>query len=831
MIEERFTALENDDARRVLIVDDEKDFAASLEDIFESRGYWVEKAHSSKEALEKIEKFDAQVLLLDIRLGRSSGIDLIRRLSAVRSGILTVMMTAYASTDTAIEALQRGAYDYLRKPLDANELLLTIDRCFEKLNLEKKKATAEALLRKKNKELEEINARLRKIVESTRDLAACSKIQDLAPLLLEEFAHNMAALGGSLYLREGDVLILKHSLDSQHMPPAIEFPLKKGSIFERVISSAEPILIQDIEKKKIIDPSGWKGYKNGSLLVFPLPDETGEIIGVISLQNKVEPPFTIQDKELGTILASYSCETLRAAKALEELRESERRYRLITENTIDCIWTTDLDTRFTYISPSAKPLFGYIPDELVGQHVSKLVAPESLAAALDILKEELAKEHSSEEQPLSRILDMKVISNDGSIVWTENQMNFLRDEAHNIVGFVGVTRSIDERRALEMQLRNAQKMEAIGTLAGGIAHDFNNILSPLIGYAELLKEDLPADHPLFANANVMLHAALRARDLVRQILTFSRKSEAKTKPIKLQPILKEALDLLRSSIPKTIDMQQRIDSECGIINADPTQIHQIIMNLATNAYHAMENTGGKLTVTLKKVLIEREYSEYPDLLPGNYARLIVSDTGIGIEKEMLEKVFDPYFTTKGEGKGTGLGLSVVHGIVKECGGDIRIYSEPGKGTEIHVYFPVIETVAENFIEQAEAIPGGTESILLGDDEEMIASMGQQLLERLGYKVTVRTGSIEALEAFKANTGRFDLIITDMTMPNMTGIQFAQEVKKIRATIPIIICTGFSTHLSDEKCRKLGIQGYVMKPIMIRELAAIIRKVLEPSLEV
>ena len=385
----------------------------------------------------------------------------------------------------------------------------------------------------------------------------------------------------------------------------------------------------------------------------------------------------------------------------------------------------------------------------------------------------------------------------------------------------------NEQKKLETQLRQAQKMEAIGALAGGIAHDFNNILSPLLGYAEMLKEDLSADHPFRANADAMFHAALRARDLVKQILTFSRKSETEIKPIKLQPIVQEALKLLRSSIPKTIDIQENIDPDCGVINADPTHIHQIIMNLGTNAYHAMENTDGKLTVTLKQVRIEQDYSGYPDLLPGIYAQITVADTGIGMKKNILDKVFDPYFTTKEKDKGTGLGLSVVHGIVKECGGDIRIYSEPGKGTDIHVYLPVIESKAEKRIDQTEPIPGGTERILLVDDEEAIARMEQQLLERLGYNVTIRTGSVEALEAFKANSGKFDLIITDMTMPNMIGTQLAHEIKKIKATIPIIICTGFSHQLSDEKCEALGIQGYVMKPVVIRELAETIRKALEP----
>ncbi|MBW1897823.1 MAG: PAS domain S-box protein, partial [Deltaproteobacteria bacterium] len=503
----------------------------------------------------------------------------------------------------------------------------------------------------------------------------------------------------------------------------------------------------------------------------------------------------------------------------EELRESEEKFKILFENAPDAYYLNDLEGNFIDGNKAAEELLGYKRDELIGKSFFEtgLLPPDQIPRAVKILEKNVKGQPAAVEE-----LELK--RKDGGRVSIEVSAIPIKLKGKKLV--VGIARDITERKRLEGSLRQAQKMEAIGTLAGGIAHDFNNILSPLLGYAEMLKEDLPADHPFQANADAMLHAALRARDLVKQILIFSRKSESEIKPIKLQPILKEALKLLRSSIPKTIDIQKDIDSRCGVINADPTHIHQIVMNLATNAYHAMENTGGKLTVTLKQILIEQKYSEYSDLLPGTYAQLTVADTGIGMESTVLDKVFDPYFTTKEEGKGTGLGLSVVHGIVKECGGDIRIYSEPGKGTDIHVYMPVIESKAEKRVEQTGLIPGGTERILLVDDEEVIVSLEQQLLERLGYNVTIRTGSIEALEAFKANSGKFDLIITDMTMPNMTGIQLAQEIKKIKATIPIIICTGFSNQLTDEKCRTLGIQGYVMKPVVIRELAETIRKALD-----
>ncbi|MCF8039312.1 MAG: PAS domain S-box protein [Desulfohalobiaceae bacterium] len=387
-----------------------------------------------------------------------------------------------------------------------------------------------------------------------------------------------------------------------------------------------------------------------------------------------------------------------------------------------------------------------------------------------------------------------------------------------------------EKLALEKQLQQAQKMEAIGTLAGGIAHDFNNILYPLMGFTELLKEDVSADSPLHSHIDEILQASMRARDLVKQILAFSRQGEQEYKPIRLQPILKEALKLLRASLPAKIDIQQDIQADCGLVVADPTQIHQILMNLATNAYQAMEARGGRLMVGLEQIRMEPDPKLQPDFAPGVYVRLSVEDTGSGIEQHVLDKIFEPYFTTKETGKGTGLGLSVVQGIVKKSNGDIQITSTPGQGTEIRVYFPVLEnTSLERQTDPDLPVLGGTESLLLVDDELAIVKMEQQILERLGYRVTVSTGSVEALEAFRADPYAVDLVITDMSMPNMSGLQLSTELKRIRPDIPVVLCTGFSDQINAEKSKALGIDGFVLKPVVRQEIAALLRKVLQKEI--
>ena len=414
----------------------------------------------------------------------------------------------------------------------------------------------------------------------------------------------------------------------------------------------------------------------------------------------------------------------------------------------------------------------------------------------------------------------------------------LRNLTGEIIGVLGTYMDITERKRaeeerlkLEERLRQAQKMESIGTLAGGIAHDFNNILYPLLGFSELLKEDIPADSPLQNYIDEIFRATMRSKDLVKQILAFSRKSDQNAKPVRLEPLITEALKLLRSSIPTTIDIQQAMDPNCGIVIADPTQIHQIVMNLATNAYHAMEDTGGKLNVCLRQVELTSAcgLTAFESLTPGKYALLTVSDTGTGIEKEILDKIFDPYFTTKEVGKGTGLGLSVVQGIVKTHKGEILVDSKPGKGTAVHVYLPIMAPTVENKqVAESEPIPGGTEKILLVDDDEVIVGLEQQILERLGYHVTSRTSSKEALGVFRESPEAFDLVLTDMTMPDMTGTQLAEKLMVIRPDIPVIICTGFSERIKENERAAMGIKGFLLKPVVKSELACLVRGVLDKA---
>jgi signal transduction histidine kinase/ActR/RegA family two-component response regulator len=380
----------------------------------------------------------------------------------------------------------------------------------------------------------------------------------------------------------------------------------------------------------------------------------------------------------------------------------------------------------------------------------------------------------------------------------------------------------------EKQLQQMMKLQAIGTLAGGIAHDFNNILFPIVGYTELTMDDIPKDSQARQNLEEILKATNRAKELVQQILTFSRQDCQERKPLQVQYLIKEALKLLRATIPSSIEIECDIDNTCGPIRGNPTQIHQVIMNLCTNAYHAMQESGGKLEVSLKEIHISYEQSlDRVGMKIGKHIELMVKDSGQGMEPQVMERIFEPYYTTKEQGKGTGLGLSVIHGIIKNHGGDIAVSSQPGKGATFKVYLPIIDDIEEEIQTDEPLIAvNGKERILLIDDEEQIIDVEQQILERLGYKVTSKTDSEEALEEFAAQPDRFDLVITDMTMPKMTGDQLARRMMAIKPQIPVILCTGFNETISEEKALAMGINKFVMKPIVKDELASTIRTVLD-----
>jgi len=515
-------------------------------------------------------------------------------------------------------------------------------------------------------------------------------------------------------------------------------------------------------------------------------------------------------------------------KAEKALRESEERFRAAFDSAQDCVLIWDKEYNYLYANQAAIDHVGTTSAEVIGKNIR-----DGLGHVPDFMHLWMSRVDTVfETGDRLRVQDEQEMQ--GCLYYTDSILSPIRDTGDNVISVCVVYRDVtelkqaeEEKKNLESQLRQAAKVEAVGTLAGGIAHDFNNILGIIIGNTELAMHDVPEWNPARNNLKAIKTASMRAKNVVQQLLSFSRKSEQKKRPIELHSILKESVQLLRASIPSSIEFRSNIPAELKTIIADPTQIHQVLINLCTNAAHSMEEKGGTLELSLAEVeLDDVAAAEYFQIGPGQYVQLTVSDTGCGIESEIMDRVFDPYFSTKEVGKGSGIGLSVVHGIVENHNGSISITSEPTKGTTVKVLFPSINEmpVPEKVI--SEDLPKGTETVLLIDDEKALLEMGQQVLERLGYKVEVSNNPVKALEQYRSNPNHFDLIITDMTMPQMTGKELIQEILKIQPDMPIILCTGFSEKINRESAGEIGIGKYIEKPLNKRELSIAVREVLD-----
>jgi PAS domain S-box-containing protein len=527
--------------------------------------------------------------------------------------------------------------------------------------------------------------------------------------------------------------------------------------------------------------------------------------------------FQIKQGAMATMFRDIS--DRKAAEAT--LKKEKEKFGVLTEMSPLGVALIGADGRYKYVNPKFKELFGYPMEEIEsGRQWFRKAFPDPhyRRQAIESWVRSLADSGTGEVRPRT----YKVRCYDG----TDKIIQFRPVTMAGGDQFV-IYEDVTERKQLEAHLQQAQKMEAIGTLAGGIAHDFNNILAAILGYGELLAFEMQKDTPAWQNLQAVLKSTHRAKDLVGQILAFSRQNELNLMPVQISSIIKETLKMLRASIPATIEIRRKIAITDALVNANPTQIHQVLMNLCTNAAQAMREKGGVLEVALNRIQADRaQQMPHPNLKTGDYLNISVRDTGHGIAADKLERIFDPYYTTKEAGEGTGLGLAIARGILKAHGGVITVDSAPDQGAVFEIYLPEIHPEASTQSEASQVYRTGQETVLFVDDEQALVTMSEQMLQLLGYRAVTRTSSVEAFELFQHDPYRFDLVITDMTMPKMTGEKLARKILEIRSDIPVILCTGYSELITEQRAQKLGISAFVMKPLVMRDLANTIREVLD-----
>ena len=690
-------------------------------------------------------------------------------------------------------------------------------------------------------------AKSRKIIYSTEEF---NFLQDLSPNLASQlntqrkhgdyfiaagvnpgesealfaYAHSR---GYKRFKSLGWILLVEHETEKIFNPV---IKLKNQLMVISIIVTALAILIGLFISYRIYKPIAT--LKNAALLIgrgeldTEFEVESKDEIGQLSESFK---EMVANLRSSMTSIGNLNKEIAERKKAEKTLRENEKRFLDITHSMADWVWEVDKNGKFTYVSDTVKNILGYSSEELIGRTPFEIM-PEKEAIKIS----EIFLKIFSKSGPIVDLENWNLTKDGTEVCILTNGVPVINDDGE-LKGYRGVDKDISnqkkleaERLQFESQLLQAQKMESIGNLAGGIAHDFNNILSSVIGFTELSLDEVEKGTHLEDNLQEVYTAGKRAKDLVRQILAFARQSEEELKPIQVDTIATEVLKFIRSSIPATIEIKQNIESD-SLIMGNATQVHQILMNLFTNAAYAMEDKGGLLEVSLKDAVADRGVNrENLDLKPGNYIEIMVSDTGAGIAPEIIGSIFDPYFTTKGPGEGTGMGLAMIHGIIENYGGKIFVDSKPEQGTRFTIYLPVTGKRQEHRPYEPEMLPTGKERILFVDDEAPIAKIGDKALERLGYTVSIRTSSIEALALFRTKPNDFDLVITDMTMPNMTGDSLAIELMKIRPDIPVILCTGYSKKISDESASEMGIKAFLYKPIVKAYLAKTVRKVLDEA---
>ena len=825
--------------RQVLLVDDDTDFAEGLADILDLQGYEPLIAGTPFEALALVDELHPNVAMIDIRLGNSSGIDLVGRIKEKHPDTLCIMVTAYAELETAISALQKGAYDYLRKPIEAHHLLTRLDHCFEHIRLQKEKEAAEQALKQRNLDLETANQRLRH--ESRRTAQALEQLRQ------SEFRYRYlfeSAPVGLIKVDATQILTLSTGQGRAMRHDLIHALDRDSSLLNQI---AEKIVVKEVNAEvlhifevadrqqflQIISnyvATGGRRFVRNSVAGFSHGQSS--VSGEITLQTQnrnrkyllVRADLPPQSKDLGSILVSFSDITERkhAEAALEKERE---KFKVLVDEAPFGVAILGPNGNFKYLNPKRIETFGFTLEDCpsVNEWMA-LVFPD-----LEYRRYAVGEfEHDLEEvlntkQSISKTFN--VTCKDGVIKTVHFRLMVLANDDQ-----VVLSEDVSQQLRMEEQMAQAQKMEAVGTLAGGVAHDFNNLLQAIQGYSQLLLIDKPADDVETNKLKEIIKASERASELTKQLLTFSRKVESKLRPTNLNQVISQVNRLLNRTIPKMVLIELKLDEHLSIINADPIQMEQVMMNMAINARDAMPE-GGRLTITTANVFLGEEFcSEHLGLIPGEYVALEVSDTGHGLDKDTIEHIFEPFFTTKGLGKGTGLGLSMVYGIVRNHRGHVECLSAPGEGATFKIYLPAMKKTykcKEEVIEE-DMPPGGNETILLVDDEKLLREIGTAILSRFGYQVLTCPDGECALELYQKKQSEISLIILDLIMPGMGGKRCLDELLSIDPGVRVVVSSGYSGDNAYSEDVEKSAKGFIKKPYDINQMLNVIRSILDEA---
>lgn len=829
---------------KILIVDDLKINLDLLQALLERSGYEVTSARNGIEALEKLKKDSVDMIISDVLMPKMDGFALCRECKR-HDALRKIPFIFYSGTYTREEdkklALGLGAERFIAKPMEIKPLMEIIEDVFKDYNKgqsDSSEIPAEMddidFLKEHNERLiEKLSRKMYQLEESERALQ--KRTYDLNKRVKElNCLYGISKLVEKPGISFGE--IAQGVVDL--IPPAWQRP---------DIICARAFLEGQEFRTKNFRETPWKQACD----IIAINDRVG-VLEVYYLEEKPERgerPFLKEDqdfiiditKQLGRITARIHAEEafqeaheklkLSFKRRTEALQESEARYRTFAENLPGIVYRISIrENRIHFLNDMLPVMTGFKEAELEKGDICS-IGPFILAEDRDWVTSTI---RTAVEDKTSFDVDYRFIHKNGDIKWC-------REIGRPILGTDGKPLYIDgiifditerkqmeeEKAQIEEQLRQAQRMEAMGTLAGGIAHEFNNILWIISANAEFALNILPEGDKVRKNLQRIEKSCFRASDLVKQILSFSRQEKQTPRPSDIRAIVKETLKFMRSSLPTTIEIKVEIPSQLGLVRVDPTQIHQVVTNLCANAFDAMRKEGGGLEVSLADTELEQGALSLPlGLAPGRYVRMRVKDTGHGMDQVVMNRIFEPFFTTKPVGKGTGMGLSVVHGIVQSYHGGITVDSEPGKGAVFDVFLPVIEDKPKVEVRTTKSVPTGEERILFVDDEVEIVESAREILEDLGYQVESENSPEEALRMFREQPDRFSLVITDMTMPRMTGEKLARELLRIRSDIPIIMCTGYGELITGERSKEAGIKEIIMKPASIRNLAEAIRRALD-----